>query len=245
MLCRNLSGVNSAPSPLTLHVVDSVGRPHTPLAIPAQADYSTLAVDPSGGLHVSWLEPQPGNIYTVHYASYSGDVTVLDSGAALSPDSIIGVIHIEADHLLLNFALGVDAHTGYVIWDDGAGPYGPGSDYPGVVYALTFPLDKPNATQQITIAENMQAWSAMPLPVINDHTIALPLVTASRNNAPAVAFLVNGKTARIDTFSAPYTDLYRGPYLSLRADSSLQLQWSIWTANRGAITYVSTTHNFP
>jgi hypothetical protein len=245
MLCRYYGGLLGAPTPLTLHVVDSIGRPHTPLMIPSQADYSALAVDPNGGLHVSWLEPQPGNIWTVHYASYSGDVTVLDSGAALPPDSIIGVIHIATDHMLLNFVLGVDAHTTYIIWDDSTRPYDTGSDYTGVVYAFSFPLDKPSAVQQVTLVTNMQDWSAMPLPVINDHTIALPLVTVSTNNAPAVAFLVNGKTARIDTFSDPFTNLYRGPYLSLHADHSLQLQWSIWTANQGVLTYSSTTHAFP
>jgi len=230
-------------SALTLHVVDTIGRPHTPIAISGRADLSGLAVDPSGRLHVGWLDPQAGSIWTVHYATYSGDSTVLDSGAALPADNIIGVIHVSADHLLGDFALGIDAHTVYAIWADSSAPYGPGSDVPGVIYALTFPLDKPNNVQQITIAQNMQSWN-VPL-VISDHTLALPLAAASKDNAPAVAFLVNGKTARIDVFSSPLTELFRGPYLTKQADGSLSLQWSVWTADQREISYVSTTRSFP
>ncbi len=77
LLCKDNSILGGGPQALRMHVVDQLGRPHTPVTIPGQGDHTALAVDPNGGLHIAWLDPQPGDIWTVHYASYSGDPAVL------------------------------------------------------------------------------------------------------------------------------------------------------------------------
>ena len=223
-----------------MHIVDSLGRPNTPIKITGQADFTALAVDPNGGLHIAWLDPQPGNIWTVHYASYSGDPAILDSGAVLPADDVVGVIHLPADHLLLGFALGIDARNTYIIWSDSNNA---GSDSPAIVYALTFTSDKLNEVKQITVGDSMRSFSSVL--TLNDHTVVVALVASPTNSAPAVAFLVNGKTARIDTFSAPFAEFFHGPSLSLQADGSLQIQWSVWTSNQGEIMYSATTRAFP
>lgn len=244
LLCQTSGVVIDGPSALSLQIVDSLGRPHPPIMLDGQADYSAITVDPNGGLHIAWLDPQPGGIWWVHYATYSGDPAVIDDaigpGTPLPTDDLLGVITPDADQVLSGFALGSDTHNVYVLWSASHLHHQP----PGAVHALTLPLGTfaRSAVRQLTVADGLELSSDQAL-TVNDQTVAVALTALQPDQPPAVAFLVKGHAARVDRFTSSQA-LFDGPRLT-RETGRLHLLWSVWQNDQRTRLYTASTADLP
>ncbi len=160
-----------------------------------------LALDSNGDSIAAWLEPQPDAIWLVRYSQLPADLTGL-SAANLPELEILGLIQPGAGRVIESSALGTDAAYGYMLWGD-VSVSGPPD---GSVYALTFPLDKPETTRQITIAQNAR-WPDTPNapPIHSTGSTASPLAvgltfSTDAGDQAAVLWLNSGQIQHVDRF---------------------------------------------
>jgi hypothetical protein len=124
-------------------------RTGRPLLLSASGRFPAGTYDRDGSLHVAWVEPGAGRLWTVRYARFPGGTMSQDTIRANTIS--IGVIRLEETSALDGMSLAADETHVYCVWSliqTGAGTVR------GTLGGLVFPLSDPGATRNLRLDPN-------------------------------------------------------------------------------------------
>jgi hypothetical protein len=226
--------IGQTTTPIYTVPIDSLGRPRSSVQITASGRYPSAAYDRHGDLHLAWLEPGAGHLWTVHYATFpNGDIPKSGVDASVVP---VGVIRLETGQALDSFVLGVDASQVYLLW----GTISVSGGVQGALAGLTFPIGQDEAAHTLRLDMPRAAslrWPAVARgqPAASADGLAVSLT--ANGNEPQVLLLSPHGIDWLESVSADPSSLVGKTALCLDAANRLHLIWSALQPNGQATIY--------
>jgi hypothetical protein len=229
------SEVGSVTTPIYSVLIDSLGRPRSSINVTASGRYPAAAYDRHGDLHVAWLEPGAGRLWSIRYTSFpAGEIPKADADKAAVP---VGVIRLETDQALDSFTLGVDASEVYILW----GTIKVNGGVRGALAGLTFPIGQDEATRSLKL--DMPGTASVRWPAVaSGQTLVdgLVLSLTADDARPFVIILSPNGIVSVESITADRSSLVGKTALCIDAQNRLHLVWSAFQPSGEATIYYAT-----
>ena len=237
-------------SSLYLQLVDGAGRAHPSVYIAERASYPAVAIDADGNFHVSWLEAQTEQLWTIQHITFASNA-LPDSDTVHSTP--IGVIRLNKGEALEAYSLGSDATHIYCLWEIiGAGQDNQGqiSGPRGSLGGLSFPVGTVNGAQQILNFEttDIQGTSLRWLSVaaLPEPTLAVAVLLEKWDgqkwqSSPALLPLTSERAMEPQPIFAAETEAWSKPTLAADSNGLWYAAWMHLGADGGATVYYAST----